>query len=253
MQLFEGNKAVGVRFQTKSKKLQEIPDNCLYATKEIILSGGAYGSALLLLRSGVGPRNALRSAGVPLVKELPVGVEFQDHVSTGLPIIINNRAVVMDNERDLNPANWELYQKVGDGELLYINVKVVGFRIGESVILTKLVFKNCFAGPYSTAIGSTSQAFMASSVAFSEGQSDWADMHVSLSASTGAFYATGLGNDSILAPWEAGMTAAIYLTRPKSRGSLALNPVDIYGPPILDVAYVRDPRDMQILIEGLIF
>jgi predicted dehydrogenase (TIGR03970 family) len=47
---------------------------------EVVLSAGAVGSPHLLLRSGVGPADDLRRAGLPVVADLPgVGADFSDH------------------------------------------------------------------------------------------------------------------------------------------------------------------------------
>ena len=48
------------------------------AAGEVILSGGTYGSAAILLRSGVGPAADLRALGIDVVADLPVGQRLQD-------------------------------------------------------------------------------------------------------------------------------------------------------------------------------
>jgi choline dehydrogenase-like flavoprotein len=49
--------------------------------KEVILAGGTIGSPAVLLYSGVGPKDVLDAAGVPVVSELPgVGQHMQDHL-----------------------------------------------------------------------------------------------------------------------------------------------------------------------------
>jgi choline dehydrogenase-like flavoprotein len=53
----------------------------LRADREVIVSCGAIGSPRLLQLSGVGPADALKSAGVAVVHDLPgVGSNFQDHL-----------------------------------------------------------------------------------------------------------------------------------------------------------------------------
>lgn len=58
----------------------------LYAP-DVILSAGTYGSAALLLRSGIGPRQHLRQLGIPVVRELPVGTAYRDHPLLQLPCL----------------------------------------------------------------------------------------------------------------------------------------------------------------------
>ncbi|XP_077980328.1 alcohol dehydrogenase [acceptor]-like [Glandiceps talaboti] len=50
--------------------------------KEIILSAGTIASPQLLMLSGVGPREHLEDLGIPVVCDLPVGDNLQDHIYT---------------------------------------------------------------------------------------------------------------------------------------------------------------------------
>jgi len=68
--LFEGTRAIGIRSI----------DGISHLGGEIILSSGAYGSPAILLRSGIGPADQLRSVGVAVVVNLPgVGENLMDH------------------------------------------------------------------------------------------------------------------------------------------------------------------------------
>jgi choline dehydrogenase len=66
--LFEGRRATGVLTANGT----EIPAD------EVILSGGAYGSPAILLRSGAGPAADLARLGIEVVAELPVGKRLHD-------------------------------------------------------------------------------------------------------------------------------------------------------------------------------
>ena len=69
--------ATGVEFASSASAERRV----VKVKKEVILSGGALGSPHILLLSGVGPRDVLEAAGVPLVSELPgVGQHLQDHL-----------------------------------------------------------------------------------------------------------------------------------------------------------------------------
>ncbi|WP_130178990.1 GMC family oxidoreductase [Cryobacterium sp. SO1] len=67
--LFDGATAVGV----------VTADGQTYAAGEVILSAGTYGSAAILLRSGVGPAEDLIGLGIDVIADLPVGRRLQDH------------------------------------------------------------------------------------------------------------------------------------------------------------------------------
>jgi choline dehydrogenase len=52
----------------------------VYATREVILSGGSFSTPQLLLLSGVGPAADLKALNIPIVADLPgVGRNMQDH------------------------------------------------------------------------------------------------------------------------------------------------------------------------------
>jgi choline dehydrogenase len=67
--VFSDRRAVGVQFNGKTQK----------ASREVIVSGGSFNSPQLLQLSGIGPAALLRSHGIPVVQDLPVGEGLQDH------------------------------------------------------------------------------------------------------------------------------------------------------------------------------
>ncbi|MDQ2942738.1 MAG: GMC family oxidoreductase N-terminal domain-containing protein [Candidatus Dormibacteraeota bacterium] len=68
--LFEGGLARGVR----------LLDGTVIEASWVVLCAGTYGSAPLLMRSGIGPADHLRSVGVPVRVDLPgVGANLTDH------------------------------------------------------------------------------------------------------------------------------------------------------------------------------
>ena len=74
--VFEGTRAVGVRYQIDGGAFQTAN-----ASREILLCGGAIASPQILQRSGVGPGEWLKEAGVKEILDLPgVGNNLQDHL-----------------------------------------------------------------------------------------------------------------------------------------------------------------------------
>ena len=75
--LLEGRTAVGVRARVKGRERDYL------ALREVILCGGSFNSPQLLELSGIGRREVLAGAGVPLVRELPmVGENLSEHVQS---------------------------------------------------------------------------------------------------------------------------------------------------------------------------
>jgi choline dehydrogenase len=76
--LFEGRRAVGVRTSGAG-------DETHRAARGIILAAGAIGSPHILMLSGIGPAEQLRSQGIGVVRDAAgVGANLQDHPLSGL-------------------------------------------------------------------------------------------------------------------------------------------------------------------------
>lgn len=69
-------KTVGVEFVKKGKS------RLVLVKKEVILSAGPINSPQLLMLSGVGPKDHLENLGIPVIQDLPVGQNLQDHYGT---------------------------------------------------------------------------------------------------------------------------------------------------------------------------
>ncbi|NPT47033.1 alanine-phosphoribitol ligase [Paraburkholderia sp. 1N] len=52
-------------------------------------------------------------------------------------------------------------------------------------------------------------------------------------------------------PSGSGCTLNSYFLRPKSRGSVTLNSADPADAPVIDPAYIRDPYDLKVAVEGI--
>jgi len=72
--LFEGKKVVGVEYVVKGQR------HAVHAAQRTVLCLGAINTPHLLMLSGVGPADHLKSMGVTPVVDLPVGKGLQDHL-----------------------------------------------------------------------------------------------------------------------------------------------------------------------------
>ncbi|KAH8031521.1 hypothetical protein HPB51_018090 [Rhipicephalus microplus] len=88
------------------------------ARQEIILSAGSIGSAQLLMLSGVGPRLHLESLGIPVISDIPVGENLQDHIGgAGISFMINDSVSVV--RKRFNPKTaFDYFIKGQDTSLL---------------------------------------------------------------------------------------------------------------------------------------
>lgn len=105
--------AESVEFVTKSGKTITVK-----AKKEIIISAGTIGTPKLLLLSGVGPAKHLKELGIPLVKDLPVGLNYQDHVR--VPLMYSYKDNVEDKVESI--SNLEKYLLHNTGPLTASNM-----------------------------------------------------------------------------------------------------------------------------------
>ena len=79
--LIEGGRAVGVEYRTLGSMGAGL--TTARATREVIVSGGVYGSPQLLMLSGLGPAAHLKQHGIAVIKDMPgVGSHLHDHFNT---------------------------------------------------------------------------------------------------------------------------------------------------------------------------
>ena len=202
--VFEGKRAVGIQYSVNGV-LHEVK-----ARKEVIVSGGSFGSPQLLMLSGVGPAQHLQSLGIPLVHELQgVGQNLQDHVTT----------VLIYKTHKINEA--------------------MGFSIRGTWNFIKAIFEwRSKRTGWVTSNVSETQGFVST-----QGNQDHPDIQLALCTGIVDDHARKMH-------WGHGYTLHVTLMRPKSRGTLTLasrNPMD---KPLIDPAFFKDPEDINTLIAG---
>ncbi len=72
--LFDGDRATGVEYRRNGTLRRAA------ARREVIVAGGAINTPQLLQLSGIGPGALLQRHGIPVHRDLPVGLNLQDHL-----------------------------------------------------------------------------------------------------------------------------------------------------------------------------
>lgn len=216
--------AFGVEF-VREGKLHRVR-----ATREVILSAGAVNSPQLLMLSGVGPREELEKHQIPLIQDLKVGMNLQDHIGLGgLTFLVNQEvSIILDRIYAVTPVMQ--YAVLGEGPLT-----IMGGVEGLAFVNTKYVNASDDYPDieFHFVSGSTN----------SDGGSQLKKAH----GLSDAFYERVFGPINNKDVWSV----IPMLLRPKSRGFIKLrsrNPLDY---PLIHPNYFQDDFDMKTLIEGV--
>ncbi|MGX5851487.1 choline dehydrogenase [Mesorhizobium sp. PL10] len=106
--VFEGSAAKSVIFSQQGRPLTA------EAGQEIILSAGTFGSPAILQRSGVGPKGLIEQLGIPLVADLPVGENLQDHPDVIIQFKASRNVGIQSSTRGLarikTGVEWFLFK-----------------------------------------------------------------------------------------------------------------------------------------------
>lgn len=86
--------AFGVQFNYKGKTMKA------FSRKEVILSAGALMSPVILMHSGIGPRNQLEKFNISLKCDLSVGENLLDHIATYIFFKLNPTKTEHSNSLD---------------------------------------------------------------------------------------------------------------------------------------------------------
>ncbi|XP_055388472.1 glucose dehydrogenase [FAD, quinone]-like [Condylostylus longicornis] len=216
--------AFGVEFVRDHKVYQ------VRANKEVILSGGAVNSPQLLMLSGIGKRDELIKHNIPVIQELNVGENLQDHIGLGGLTFAVNQPVSIVESRFHSMATVLQYAVFGQGPLT-----ILGGVEGLAFVNTKYANKT----------------------------EDYPDIEFHfVSGSTNSDGGTQL--------WKAhGLSRQFYdivfdkinnkdvwsvipmLLRPESVGSIKLRSNNPFDYPYIIPNYLDKRRDVETLIEGV--
>ncbi|XP_050439422.1 glucose dehydrogenase [FAD, quinone]-like isoform X1 [Adelges cooleyi] len=218
-------RAYGVKF-VKNKRTVTV-----FARKEVILSAGALNTPQLLMLSGVGPADHLTEMGIPVIKDLKVGYNLQDHVSMAGLVFLVNQTVTIVESRYRHPKYFLQYAIDG-------------------------------MGPYTIPGGAEAVAF--TTTRYSDNSTaSVPDMELvfgpgALTGDTGGSLHRLLGMDDEFFERVYGAYSGRdawglvpILLRPKSRGRIKLRSANPFQFPMFYAGYLTDPVDRKVLIEGI--
>ncbi|KPJ15961.1 Glucose dehydrogenase [acceptor] [Papilio machaon] len=216
--------AFGVEF-VRNKMVQRVR-----ARKEVILSAGTINSAQLLMLSGIGPAEELTKHRIPIVQNLRVGRNLQDHIGAGgLTFMVNKKISIVEHRLHTVSTLME-YAVLGKGPLT-----IMGGVEGLAFVNTK----------YANA----SDDFPDIEFHFISGStnSDGGEQLRKVHGLTDEFY------DAVFRPINNMDVWSIIpmLLRPKSKGFIQLRSSSPYDYPYIYPNYLTEEEDVKTLIEGV--
>ncbi|GFR66974.1 glucose dehydrogenase [acceptor] [Elysia marginata] len=217
--IIRGGRAVGVQMMMGSELVT------VDARLEVILSAGAVGTSKLLLLSGIGPFGHLESLGIPVVADLPVGQNLQDHLHQHVTF-------------KMNP---------------HIGVTLADFT-NPFAVLGYALFKT---GPLATAYGV--EAHFIVGLSPEDEASDWPSLGfevLTIPSSTIVMKALNYDADTIRElsgqdKMTNGFQLLATVLRPKSRGAIYLQSTDPFEEPLIQTNYLQYDADVDVLMKGI--
>ncbi|BFZ25271.1 hypothetical protein BsWGS_28310 [Bradybaena similaris] len=217
--LFEGKRAVGVEFISNGRK------ETVRANKEIILSAGAVGSPQILMLSGIGPKKHLEELGIPVIADLPVGQNLQDHLFFEYSIALDE-VVSATVEVQESWWTWLKLKLFGGGVLSsshYVEVQVFDSTGEESKKLNYPDLQIMFH------------------------QTPWR-----VAALKNFGYSEDTLKESSLRDTHTDMfNCESSLLRPESKGTIKLRSSDPFDYPIIDPNYLHKQEDVDLIVRGI--
>ena len=218
----EGKRARGVRAR------QGGTERLFRAEREVISCLGAFGSPQLLMLSGIGPADHLRSHGIGVTVDLPgVGESLQDHPNV--------------------PVTFEA---VDD------SLSLARFQRLDRAIMLALRYLISRDGPGAAPFWSTALFHALRDPDIPDLQVFFTPMIVKEEGGTGGFKLSDfpmLGNKILARGKRAapGFQFDVNLLRPQGRGTVRLASPDPGDYPLIDPGYLKEPRDLRDLLAGV--
>ena len=202
----------------------------LSATKEVIVSAGAFQSPQLLMVSGIGPRAILENLNIPVLKDLPgVGQNLWDSPYWGSSFRVNvETASTLQNDPKALAAATKAYAQA-KGPLAVSSGGVFGWE----------KFPESYRQNFSAATQKALAAFPA----------DWPELEW---LPVSAFLGTQ-ANHQNADPLDGYnyATMATALIAPLSRGNVSISSSSMSDSPLINPNWLTDPVDVELAIAAL--
>ncbi|XP_039281980.1 glucose dehydrogenase [FAD, quinone] [Nilaparvata lugens] len=225
--LIRNKHAYGVEFLSGKQLKQK---NVVFAREEVILSAGTFNSPKLLMLSGVGPKEHLEQHSIPVVQDLPVGNNLQEHISTSaLTFLVNDTNAGLKWGQPLIEAAGDFTEWLvkGKGPLTLLGCEGFGY------VRTKYA---------TTEAPDIEYIFVPASLAY-----DCGAIYRRAMGLTEKFFEDEFGEICYKTAW----TIWPMLLYPKSRGTVMLRSGDPMDPPKIHGNFLSDEHDLKVLVEAL--
>lgn len=249
----DARRAVAVEYGDAEGTLHRVD-----ATREVVLSAGAYGSPTLLMRSGVGPAGHLAEVGIEVILDLPdVGAHLKDHLHCGLFFPADGVGETMTevalslgpdalrapagplpadpaDDADLPP---ELEAVRAEAERRLVEWATTGRGLASSSLYDAVAF-------FSTGLGDDAHTHDAQMGFLVCGYTPdiWRD---TFRVDPDEFFADAATQ---LDPDKGVVVILANPVQPRSEGSVRLQDADPASPPIIDLNYFDDPHDVRVMV-----
>ncbi|CAH1975010.1 unnamed protein product [Acanthoscelides obtectus] len=185
----------------------------IYASKEVIVSGGAVNTPQILLLSGIGPKEDLQTVGVPVIHDLPgVGKNLHNHVA----YFINYQI----NDTNTTPLNWATAMEY----LLFRDGLMSGTGVSEVTGFVNTKYQNP--------------------------REDYPDIQFFFGGFLASCAKTGQIGEKVDNGTRSVQIIPTVL-HPKSRGYLKLKDNNPLSHPLIYGNYYTHPDDIKVMIEGI--
>jgi choline dehydrogenase-like flavoprotein len=181
------------------------------AIREVILSAGVFNTPQLLMLSGVGPAEHLKSVGVDVKQDLPVGDNLHDHLFV--------------------PMTYVMKSAVHHGSAPYFFKGIIAEELKGDTWLGRTVFE--------------SFGFVRSSIA-----GEIPDIQLHALPWSYPFPNQDSPKRWKVDP-RSSLTLFSTLIYPKSRGTVRLASSSPLDKPVIDMGYLSHPDDAKVLIDGM--